>query len=166
MAADAQQVNVRLRPDHADLVRRVAARLKADDGFAGALERLLSGAGTAPTPPPPDDRVGALEAAVGELRQRVAALEEGTAPKPTNPPSAKVPSNPKATPAPAPVLGTGIMSQADYARWHAVSRTSVNKWKEAGHLTMAGDKVDVAASDRCLSALGMGRFRPEGKRAA
>ncbi|MBP2233447.1 hypothetical protein J2847_006785 [Azospirillum agricola] len=159
MAAAAQQVNVRLRPDHADLVRRVAARLKAEDGFAGALDRLLSRPDPAPAPTTPDDdRVGALEAAVGELRQRVAALEEGEAPKPAKTP-AKAPAKPKVAPAPAPVLGTGTMSQADYARWHDVSRTSVNKWKEAGHLTMAGDKVDVAASDRCLSGLGMGRFR-------
>lgn len=160
MAADAQQVNVRLRPDHADLVRRVAARLKAEDGFAGALKRLLSASDPAPAPTTPDDRVGALEAAVGELRQRVAVLEGGAAPMAT--------AKPKAAPTPAPtfVLGTGIMSQADYARWHAVSRTSVNKWKDAGHLTMAGDKVDVAASDRCLSALGMGRFRPGWKGAA
>lgn len=158
MAVEAQQVNVRLRPDHADLVRRVAARLKADDGFAGALERLLSGVGTAPTPTPPDERVGALEAALSELRQRVAALEGGEAPKP-----AKAPAKPKAAPVPAPTLGAGIMSQAEYARWHGVSRPAVGKWKDAGHLTMTDDKVDVAASDRCLSALGMGRFRVEGK---
>ncbi|WP_376957719.1 hypothetical protein ABNQ39_11360 [Azospirillum sp. A26] len=163
MAADTQQVNVRLRPDHADLVRRVAARLKAEDGFAGALENLLSAAVPAPSPKPSEDRVVALEAAVGELRQRVAALEGGGVPPSPKASSTKTPTKPKATAAPAPALGTGIMSKADYARWHGVSRPAVGKWSEAGHLTMAGDKVDVAASDRCLSALGMGRFRTEGK---
>lgn len=54
----------------------------------------------------------------------------------------------------------GLVSQADFARAHGVSRKTVTKWKGQGRLVMDGELVDVAASERILKPLGLGRFRP------
>lgn len=48
MPADTVQVNMRLLPEHADLLRRTAARLRSDSLFAGRLGALLASDEPAP----------------------------------------------------------------------------------------------------------------------
>ena len=43
-----------------------------------------------------------------------------------------------------------IVSQAEYARLRGVSKKTVTKWKQEGKLVLAGDGIDVAASDAYL----------------
>lgn len=54
---------------------------------------------------------------------------------------------------------SSLVSQADYARQHGVSRAAVGKWKAKGYLVLQGDKVDVAASDAKLRGAKQGRFK-------
>jgi phage terminase small subunit/phage terminase Nu1 subunit (DNA packaging protein) len=54
---------------------------------------------------------------------------------------------------------SAIVSQAEFARAHGVSRKTVTKWKAEGRLVLAGGEVDVAATDARLFAAGLGRFR-------
>lgn len=54
-----------------------------------------------------------------------------------------------------------LLSQADFARRHGVSRTAVGKWKAEGYLVFQGDKIDVAASDGRLKDARKGRFRDD-----
>ena len=43
-----------------------------------------------------------------------------------------------------------IVSQAEYARLRGVSKKTVTKWKQEGKLVLAGDGIDVEASDAYL----------------
>src|SRR5262245_56240147 len=40
------------------------------------------------------------------------------------------------------------MSLAAFARKHSVNRKTVSRWRDAGYVVMAGDKVDVARSEK------------------
>lgn len=51
-----------------------------------------------------------------------------------------------------------LVSQADFARQHGVSRKTVTQWKAAGYLVLDGGKVDVEATDAALEERGVGRF--------
>lgn len=51
-----------------------------------------------------------------------------------------------------------LVKQAEYAAQHGVSRKTVTKWKQAGHLVFDGDLVNAAASDARLRGAGLGRF--------
>lgn len=52
-----------------------------------------------------------------------------------------------------------LVKQSDYAAHHGVSRKSVTKWKQDGHLVFQGDLVDVEASDERMRRAGLGRFK-------
>lgn len=52
------------------------------------------------------------------------------------------------------------MTQADFARRHDVSRKTVTKWKQTGLVVMAGESVDVEASDQRLRKY---RFAEDGR---
>jgi hypothetical protein len=43
-------------------------------------------------------------------------------------------------------------TQAEFARLHSVSRKTVTKWKSEGRIVMAGDLVDVEASNASLES--------------
>jgi hypothetical protein len=47
-----------------------------------------------------------------------------------------------------------LLSQADYARYHGVSRKTVTQWKHEGILVMVGKKVDRDATDQALAEVG------------
>lgn len=50
-----------------------------------------------------------------------------------------------------------LVNQAEIARRYGVSRKTVTKWKESNWLVMAGDLVDVEATDKVLK-----KYRPAG----
>lgn len=52
-----------------------------------------------------------------------------------------------------------LVTQAAYAASHGVSRKTATKWKQAGHLVLAGDRVDADASDDRLRGAALGRFK-------
>lgn len=52
-----------------------------------------------------------------------------------------------------------LVNQAEIARRYGVSRKTVTKWKESNWLVMAGDLVDVAATDAVLK-----KYRPAGNK--
>ena len=52
-----------------------------------------------------------------------------------------------------------LVNQAEIARRYGVSRKTVTKWKESNWLVMAGDLVDVAATDKVLK-----KYRPAGNK--
>lgn len=52
-----------------------------------------------------------------------------------------------------------LVTQAQFATLHGVSRKTVTVWKTAGHLVMIDGKVDAERSDAALKAAGIGRFR-------
>jgi hypothetical protein len=47
-----------------------------------------------------------------------------------------------------------LLSQAEYARYHGVSRKTVTQWKHEGILVMIGKKVDREATDQALAEVG------------
>ncbi len=47
-----------------------------------------------------------------------------------------------------------LVSQADFARMHGVSRKAVTTWKSRGYLTFSGTLVDVERSNEKLARLG------------
>lgn len=52
-----------------------------------------------------------------------------------------------------------LVTQADYAKHHDVSRKTVTKWKDASYLVLSGGKVDVEATDTVLKDRKLGRFK-------
>lgn len=56
---------------------------------------------------------------------------------------------------------TDLVSQAEFARLHSVSRKTVTLWKQRGLLSMQGSLVDVEASDAILRDHELGRFLPD-----
>ncbi|MET3665915.1 hypothetical protein [Caulobacter sp. 1776] len=52
-----------------------------------------------------------------------------------------------------------LVSPAEYAAQHGVSKQAVAKWKAKGYLALREDKVDVERSDRVLEHAGLGRFK-------
>jgi hypothetical protein len=52
-----------------------------------------------------------------------------------------------------------LVTQAEFARLHGVSRKTATKWKEAGRLVIVGDRVDVEKSDALLRDAHLGRFK-------
>lgn len=56
-----------------------------------------------------------------------------------------------------------LVTQADYAKQHGVSRKTVTKWKDASYLVLSGGKVDVEATDAVLKDRRLGRFGRDGK---
>src|SRR5579859_6990272 len=52
------------------------------------------------------------------------------------------------------------VTQADFARIHGVSRKTVTRWKSEGRIVMAGDLVDVEASNASLDSQGRSRVTP------
>lgn len=56
-----------------------------------------------------------------------------------------------------------LVTQAEFARSHGVSRKTATKWKEAGRLVFVGEKVDSEASDALLRDARLGRFKDNGK---
>ena len=58
-------------------------------------------------------------------------------------------------------LASAIVSQAEFARQHGVTRKTVTKWKAEGRLVLVGGEVDVAATDARLLDAGLGKFRAE-----
>ena len=59
----------------------------------------------------------------------------------------------------APAPDSERLVKARFAELHGVSKVAVQKWQAQGLLVMDGDKVDVAATDKRLAELGLGRFR-------
>lgn len=51
-----------------------------------------------------------------------------------------------------------LVTQADYAKQHGVSRKTVTKWKDGGYLVLSGGKVDAEATDAVLKDRKLGRF--------
>lgn len=52
-----------------------------------------------------------------------------------------------------------LVTKAEFARLHEVSKPAVQKWESQGYLVLEGGKVDVEASDAKLRGARMGRFR-------
>lgn len=52
-----------------------------------------------------------------------------------------------------------LVSQAEFARLHEVSRKQVTSWKAKGYLVLDGKKVDVEKSEENLKAKKLGRFK-------
>ena len=50
-----------------------------------------------------------------------------------------------------PLAAENLLTLAEYARRHRVSRQCVARWRDRGHLSMAGDLVDATASDAKLA---------------
>ncbi len=145
-----EQVNIRLQPDQAALIRQVALRLKTEAGFAQRLSFLLADDSTGA----PDDLAGDMDA----LRRHVAALDERLAQLEVSGRASACETTSSVAPDAA-----RLVSQATYAREHDVSRVSVTKWKNKGFLAMEGDKVDATAADLKLAELGLGRFSARSK---
>jgi hypothetical protein len=51
-----------------------------------------------------------------------------------------------------------LMTKADYAAHHDVSKMAVTKWGRRDYLVLVGDKVDVEKSDALLKERDLGRF--------
>ena len=51
-----------------------------------------------------------------------------------------------------------LVTQAEYAKLHGVSRKTVTKWKDADYLVISEGKVDAEATDAVLKDRGLGRF--------
>jgi phage terminase Nu1 subunit (DNA packaging protein) len=60
-----------------------------------------------------------------------------------------------------PRIAGAIVSQAEFARQHGVSRKTVTKWKAEGRLVLVGGDVDVEATDARLFDAELGKFRAE-----
>src|SRR3546814_3196108 len=56
-----------------------------------------------------------------------------------------------------------LVTQADFAKSHGVSRKTATIWKAKGYLVLKGDKVDADASDHRLKDLSLGRFTTKGQ---
>lgn len=56
-----------------------------------------------------------------------------------------------------------LVKQTEYADRHGVSRKTVTKWKQDGHLVLQGNLVDAEASDERLRRAELGRFKPVGE---
>lgn len=52
-----------------------------------------------------------------------------------------------------------LVTQAEYAKLHGVSRKTVTKWKDGDYLVLSEGKVDLEATDTLLKEHGLGRFR-------
>ena len=52
-----------------------------------------------------------------------------------------------------------LVSQAEFARQHGVSRKTVTQWKADGRLVLQDGQVDVEGSDALLRDAGLGRYR-------
>ncbi|MBB4267720.1 hypothetical protein [Roseospira visakhapatnamensis] len=52
-----------------------------------------------------------------------------------------------------------LVTKAEFARRHGVSKPAVQKWQAQGYLIMSDGKVDVAATDAKLRDARKGRFR-------
>lgn len=52
-----------------------------------------------------------------------------------------------------------LVTQAEFARLHGVSKKQVTVWKAEGYLAMVDGKVDVDASDTILRGAKLGRYR-------
>lgn len=55
-------------------------------------------------------------------------------------------------------METEVESLTKYGERHRVSKTAATKWRDRGNLVMAGDLVDVAASDARMKSMGKGPF--------
>ncbi|PHY81371.1 RNA polymerase subunit sigma-70 (plasmid) [Serratia marcescens] len=55
------------------------------------------------------------------------------------------------------------MNQSDFAKLHGVSRKTVTTWKARGWLVLAGDDIDVKASNANIERFGKTVTRPEKK---
>ncbi|MFW5406257.1 hypothetical protein [Pectobacterium carotovorum] len=55
------------------------------------------------------------------------------------------------------------MNQSDFAKLHGVSRKTVTAWKARGWLVLAGDDIDVEASNANLERYRKTVTRPEKK---
>lgn len=54
-----------------------------------------------------------------------------------------------------------LVSLAEYASQHGVSKQAAGKWKAKGYLVFREEKVDVERSDRVLEHAGLGRFKTD-----
>jgi hypothetical protein len=52
-----------------------------------------------------------------------------------------------------------LVTQAEYAKLHGVSRKTVTKWKDGDYLILSEGKVDLEATDALLKEHRLGRFR-------
>lgn len=52
-----------------------------------------------------------------------------------------------------------LVTQAEYAKHHSVSRKTVTKWKDGDYLVLSNGKVDLEKTDAILREHGLGRFR-------
>ncbi len=55
------------------------------------------------------------------------------------------------------------MNQSDFAKLHGVSRKTVTSWKARGWLVLAGDDIDVEASNANIERFRKTVTRPEKK---
>lgn len=53
----------------------------------------------------------------------------------------------------------GLVSVAEFAELHGVSKQAVGKWKAKGYLALREGKIDTERSDRVLEHAGLGRFK-------
>lgn len=52
-----------------------------------------------------------------------------------------------------------LVTQAEFAKHHGVSRKTVTKWKDGDYLVLSSGKVELEKTDAILKEHGLGRFR-------